>query len=344
MKVRESIGVACVAVACLITLFSSAQAQSVEEFYKSTPIKLVVGNGAGGDYDATARMVARYLPKHLPGKPTIIVQNMPGANGVTAANYLYSIAPKDGSVIGSFSRNIPTLDALRRSALQADTRRFGWLAGIGEERRVCFASSKSPIKNAKDLFDKELTVGGTAATASLSITPVALNKVLGTKFHVIEGYRGTPEVIIALTRGEVEGICHTWALFKSQHADLMKSGIARPVIHMEEDEFPDIPGLPSAFDYANEDQKEYLRFIFSNVGFGVPYVAPPDIPADRLTALRAGFAAMVKDSEFLAEAEKMDRDTTFHNPDQLLTLVNQLRSISPEKLKQLEAILPNMFN
>jgi tripartite-type tricarboxylate transporter receptor subunit TctC len=344
MQVRKGIPTALAAIAIVAAHVSTAEAQSVEEFYKSTPIKLIVGNAPGGDYDATARMVARYLPKYIPGKPNIIVQNMPGANGVTAANFLYAVAPKDGSVIGSFSRNIPTLDALRRPALQADTSRFGWLAGIGEERRVCFASAKSQIKNAKDLFDKELTVGGTAATASLSITPAVLNKILGTKFRVIEGYRGTPEVIIALNRGEVEGICHTWALFKSHHADLMKSGVARPIIHMEEDDFPDIPGLPSAFDYASEDQKDYLRFIFSNVAFGVPYVAPPDIPADRLAALRSAFAAMMKDPELLAEAEKTERDTTFHSPEQLLALVNKLKSVPPEKLKRLQEILPILFN
>ena len=332
--------------ATLIGLAASTaiHGQTAGDFYKTNPIHVIVGNGAGGDYDTMARLVSQNLSRHIPGNPSIVVQNMPGANGVIAANYLYNIAPKDGSVMGTLSRQIPTLDALARGALQADTQKFGWIGGLGEPNRVCFTSSHSTIKTAKDLLGQELIVGATAASAGPSVTPNLLNKVLGTKFRIVDGYRDTPEVIMAVKRGEVQGFCHTWALFKTQHADMLKDGSVKPLIYMEESKFEDIPDLPSVYDLANDDQKESLRFYFSSADFGVPFVLPPGVPPDRLKILRDAFVAMLSDPQFIAQAKQWDRDVTFHTPDQLLTLVKQLKAISPEKLKDLEKILPANFN
>lgn len=321
--------------------------QTIAEFYKNNTIRIIVGNTPGGDYDTMARLVAQHLMRYIPGNPSIIVQNMPGANGITAANHLYNIAPKDGSVLGTLSRQIPKIDALQRGALQADARQFGWLGAIGEAKQVCFASSRSSVKTAKDLFEKELTVGSTSATSGPSITPVILNKLLGTKFRVVQGYRGTPDVILAVTRGEVDGFCHSWGLIKSQHADMLKDGSVRALLHMEESKFDDLPDLPSVFDLADlahEDQKDALRFIFSTGEIGVAFVAPPNIPPDRLDMLRKALAALIADSQFAVDAAKQGRDTTFHSPEKLLALINQLRSVSPAKLNELEKLLPDALN
>jgi tripartite-type tricarboxylate transporter receptor subunit TctC len=323
---------------------ASASAQTPEEFYKGKSLRIIVGNSAGGDYDTMARLVAQHMGRHIPGNPSMIVQNMPGANGITAINHLYNVAPKDGTVMATLNRQIPKLDVLGRDALQADATRFGWLGGFGEAQQVCFASSRSSVKTAKDLFEKELTVGSTSQTSGPSVTPVILNKLLGTKFRVVQGYQSTPDVLLATTRGEVDGFCHSWALIKNQFGDMLRDGSIKPLIHVEESDFEDIPTLPSVFDLAQEGQKDLLRFMFATGEFGVSFVLPPNVPDDRLAALQKSFAALTSDAKFSADAAKQGRDITFHDPKKLMTLVSRLRAIPPEKLKELEKILPSAFN
>jgi tripartite-type tricarboxylate transporter receptor subunit TctC len=318
-----------------------AQADAVADFYQGKQIRLIVGNTSGGDYDAGARLLARYMNKYIPGTPTIIIQNMPGAASIVAANHLYNVAPKDGSVFGSFSRNVAAQGAIGRDTLKADPRKFGWIGGSSFPGRICAASSTSGVKSAEDLFTHELIVGGAGAAASLSILPTTMNRVLGTKFKIVEGYKGAPEVILAVERGELQGICHTYSLFQSTHADLVKSGKIRILLHAEEAAFPDNPGVPSVYQFAKtEEQKQMMRFIFSSVEFGRPYVAPPGIPADRLTALRSAFASALKDQGLLDDAEKQKIDMTYLPPDQLEALVNKLFATPREIIAQAQELMP----
>ena len=320
---------------------SPATAETVAEFYKDKQVKIIIGNAAGGDYDLGGRLLARYLGAHIPGNPTVVVQNMPGASTIAATNYLYNKAPKDGTVIGSFSRNIASQAAIGKASIEADPRKFNWIGGSSLPGRVCMVSSKSQVKTADDLFTKELIVAGSGPGSSLSIVPIALNNVLGTKFKVVEGYQGSAAAMLALERGEVEGICHTHGVFQSHHSELVKEGQLKILVHVEDTEFEQDPSVPSIYKFTKTDkQKQMLRFLFSSTEFGRPYVAPPGVPADRVAALRKAFADTLKDPALIEEARKTSVDMRYRPPEVLEKLVQALYATSPETIKELGKIVP----
>jgi tripartite-type tricarboxylate transporter receptor subunit TctC len=333
----------CVAAVTALIAFAATDAHgdTVGAFYQGKQVRLIIGNPPGGDYDLGGRLLARYMSRYIPGTPTIVVQNMPGASTIVAANYLYNVAPKDGSVFGSFSRNVPSQGALGRENLKADPRKYGWIGASSLPARICAARASSSVRSIGDLFTQELIVAGSGAGSSLSIVPTTLNRVLGTKFRVVEGYKGAADAIIALERGEVQGICHTFSLFRNTHADLIKDGKIRVLLHAEEAAFPDMPEVPSVYAYAkSEEQKQMMRFIFSSVEFGRPYVAPPGIPAERLATLRSAFADAFKDPELLAEAAKLKLDVTYRSPDELMALVGKLYATPPAIIAQAQELMP----
>ena len=204
-------------VAFVLAAGSPVKAQSSDTF-PHKEIRMIVGHPAGGDYDLGGRLLARHLARHLPGQPVIIVQNMPAAASIVAANYLFRQAPKDGGTFGSFSRNIPSQAIMGQTNLEADPLKFVWIGSTVVPNRVCVASGASKVKSMDDVFQMEMLAAGAGAGSSLSIVPSVLNEVLGTKFKVIEGYKGAPEALLAIERGEVEGVCNTWAQFRAhQH-------------------------------------------------------------------------------------------------------------------------------
>jgi tripartite-type tricarboxylate transporter receptor subunit TctC len=327
--------------AAIAVHLSAAMGETAAEFYKDKQIRIIVGNPAGGDYDQGGRMLAKYLAAHMPGNPTIIVQNMPGAATITAANYLYAKAPRDGTVLGSFSRNIPSQAVIGQKNLEADPRKFGWVGGSSLPSRICAVSGQSPVKSPDELFTRELIVAGSGAGSSLSIVPTVLSNVLGMKFKIVEGYPGTNAAVLALERGEVEGVCHTYGLFQTTHARLVKEGQVRILMHVEEAAFPDDPSVPSVYDFAKtESQKQLLRFLFSSVEFGRPYVAPPGVPPERLAALRQAFAAALNDPALIDEAKKTSIDMTYRPPQELEKLVQALYATPSELIQEAEKIMP----
>ena len=194
---------------------ASAHAQTEADFYKGKQIRMIVGFSPGNDYDIGARMLAKYLTKHIPGNPAIIVQNMPQAASIVAANYIATQAPRDGTVIGALTRNIASQALLGLSNLEADPRRLVWLGGTSFPGRVCVVAGAAPVKTPADMLTKELIVGSNGAGNSTSILPTVFNHVLGMKFRLVEGYKGTPEIALAIERGEVEGVCSSYADRKS---------------------------------------------------------------------------------------------------------------------------------
>src|SRR5882724_8724211 len=212
-----------VATATLFGLSGGAQAQSAQEFYKGRQLTLVVGYEVGNDYDVGARLLARYLPKQLPGQPVIVVQNMPQAAGLAAANFIYVRAPRDGSVMGSISRNLASQAVMKLPNIEADARRYNWLGGTSFPGRVCAVTAEAPAKHIQDLFKQEVLVGSVGVGSSTSIVPTVINKVVGTKFHLVEGYRGAGDVILAMQRGEVQGSCMSYSQFRS-HEEMFRAG------------------------------------------------------------------------------------------------------------------------
>jgi tripartite-type tricarboxylate transporter receptor subunit TctC len=323
-------------------LSCGAQAQSAPEFYKGRQIQLIVGYEAGNDYDIGARLLARYLSRQLPGQPTVIVQNMPQAAALASANFIYARAPRDGSVIGSISRNLPSQAVMRLPNIEADARRYNWLGGTSFPGRICVVTSDAPVKTIDDLFFKELLTGSVGIGSSTSIVPTVINNVLGTKFKMIEGYRGAQDIILAMQRGEVQGACMSYGQFRS-HEQLIREGKFRIILRAEESEMAEAPGVPSIFDRAKtEEQRQLMRFIFSSTEFGRPYIFPPDVPKDRVQFMRAAIKAAATAPDLLAEAAKSRLDMTYRPPENLEKLVNQLYDTPPSLVEKLKSISPNL--
>jgi tripartite-type tricarboxylate transporter receptor subunit TctC len=321
---------------------TGAQGQSAQEFYRGKQIRLISGHPVGGDYDVGARFLAKHLQKHIPGQPAVIVQNMPQAASIVAANFIANLAPRDGTLIGSFSRNFASQALMGQPNIEADPRRFVWLGAYSLPSRVCVNWHTAPVKTAADLFTQELIIAGGGAGSSLSIVPTVLNHVLGTKFRVIEGYKGITDAALAIERGEVQGVCMSYAQFNN-YQTLIRDGKLRVLFHAEETPVPELPTVPSIYDYAKtNEQRQLLRFVFSSVEFGRPYVFPPDVPRDRVDAMRQAFAAVAKDPDMLAEAAKIKIDMTFHAPGHLETLVESLYQTPPELIETVKKLVPNL--
>src|SRR5262245_61903355 len=212
---------------CLACSFG-AQAQTPQEFYRGKQLQLIVGYEAGNDYDIGARLLAKHLAKQLPGQATVVVQNMPQAAALASANYLYVRAARDGTVLGSISRNLPSQAVMGLPNIEADPRRFNWLGATSFPGRICIASATSPVKTPADLLTHELIVGSVGVGSSTSIVPTVINRVIGTKFRLIEGYRGAQDIIIAIERGEVHGTCASLGQFRT-HERLFREGKFRVI-------------------------------------------------------------------------------------------------------------------
>jgi tripartite-type tricarboxylate transporter receptor subunit TctC len=330
------------AVALALGVSFGAHGQATQNFYKSKQIQMIVGYEAGNDYDVGARLLAKYLAKHIPGQPTIIVQNMPQAQSIVAANFLQARAPRDGTVLASVSRNFPSQAVMGQANIEADPRRLIWLGATSFPGRICVASSASAVKTPDDLFTHELIVGGVGVGSSTSILPTVLNRVLGTKFRIIEGYRGAQDIVLAIERGEVQGACASLGQFRN-HDRLFREGKLRIVFRAEEAAMPEIPDTPSIFDYAKTtEQRQLMRFVFSSTEFGRPYLFPPDVPADRVELMRQALAGAVNDPELVAEANRIKLDMSYRAPDHLERLVANLYETPPALIETVRKIIPNL--
>jgi tripartite-type tricarboxylate transporter receptor subunit TctC len=326
----------------LVVSFGDYEDASAQDFYKNKQIRMIIGHPAGNDYDLAGRFLARYLTKHIPGEPVIIVQNMPAAASIAAANFLYTQAPRDGTVLGSFSRNVPSQARMSQTNLEADPRRFNWLGATSLPARVCVRWVTAPVKAPADLFTQEFIVGGAGAGSSLSILPTVFNHVLGTKFRLILGYKGTTDTVLAMERGEVQGACASYGQFRI-YEQLIRDGKLTFLLRAEESPIPEIPDVPSIFDFAKTtEQRQLMRFIFSSTEFGRPYVFPPEVPKDRVEIMRKAFADALQDPALLAEAARMKMDMSYRPPDQLERLVTQLYETPPELIETVKKLVPNL--
>jgi tripartite-type tricarboxylate transporter receptor subunit TctC len=328
------------ALACGVAF--GAYAQPAQDFYRNKQVRLIVGHPVGNDHDVGGRLLAKYLSKHIPGRPTIIVQNMTAAASIAAANYVYLQAPRDGTVIGTFSRNFPSQAMMGQPNIEADPRRLQWLGATSFPGRVCTASAAAPVKTAADLFAHELIVGGSGAASTLSIVPTVLNHVLGTKFRIIEGYKAAQHVLLAIERGEVQGVCSSYSQFRSSER-LFREGKLRILFRVEEAAIPDIAEVPTIFDAAKTDeQRQLMRLVFSSVEFGRPYVFPPDVPSDRVEIMRTAIAEAARDPELLAEAAKMKLDMAYRPPEHLARLIANLYATPPAMVDAIKKLVPSL--
>jgi tripartite-type tricarboxylate transporter receptor subunit TctC len=283
-----------------------AWAQSPADFYKGRNVDLYIGYSVGGAYDLYARVIARHLGKHIPGNPTIVPKNMEGAGSLRLANWLYNVAPKDGTALATIGRGTAFDPLLGSKGAQFQADRFTWIGSANNEVSVCVAWKTSGINKLEDVLAKELIVGGTGQAADTDQFPRVLNGVLGTKFKIVSGYPGGNDVTLAMERGEVKGRCGwSWSSVIATHKRWIDDKSIIVLAQLSLDKHPDLPDVPLIMDFAkSEDQQRMFKLIFARQVMGRPYLAPPGVPADRAEALRKAFMDTMQDPDFLAEAEK----------------------------------------
>jgi tripartite-type tricarboxylate transporter receptor subunit TctC len=292
-----------------VLLTVPAHAQSVEAFYTGKTINLAIGFTPGGGYDLYGRLVARHLGKHIPGKPNIVAQNMPGAGSMRAAQHLFSIAPKDGTALATFGRQMG-ITPLLNPAAQYDGTKFTWLGSITNEVSTCVTWNKSAVKDWAGLLNTPVTFAGDGPGADPDVFANLYNNVFNTKIKIIAGYRGTNPMILAMERGEVDGFCGlSWSTVKARHMDWFKNKTINVLVQAALKKESDIPDVPLALDLATtEEQRQVLKVFLYGQEMARPFAAPPDIPADRNAALVTAFETMLKDPEFLSEIKKLNLD------------------------------------
>ena len=299
---------ACVLVS--LTMFmTSAQAQSVEEFYKGKSVNLLIGFSVGGGYDLYARHLGRHIGKHIPGKPTIVPQNMAGAGSLRAANFLYSAAPKDGSVFGTFARTTG-INPLLESGATFDSTKFTWLGSVTDDVSTCITWHTSPVKTWQDFLTKPTTLGGQAASSEPDIFARLYKNVFGAPIKLVAGYPGTNEITLAMERGEVEGLCGlSWSTIKTRHAAWFRDKKINVLIQSSFRKVADLGDVPLVMDMTKDAEKlQILKLILAAQEMARPFAAPPDIPAERKAALIAAFDATMKDPDYLADAKRLNID------------------------------------
>lgn len=324
-------------------LCSSAYAQSAGDFYRSKNVDLYVGYSVGGGYDLYARLLARHLTKHIPGNPTVIARNMEGAGSLRLANWLYSAAPKDGTAFGTIGRGTPFDPLLSRPGAQFEAVKYSWVGSANNEVSVCVSSSRSGVVVFDDMKTKELIVGAAGVSSDDDQFPRVINGVFGTKMRVVSGYPGGNDVVLAIERGEVNGRCGwSWSSMKSAQAVWLTENKVHILAQLALSKHADLPNVPLIIDLAqNDEQRQILRLIFARQGLGRPFLGPPGIPPDRLDALRRAFEATMKDSEFLAEANKLKLEVNPLTGAQVEDLVKQVYGETPPAVaKRAASLLP----
>lgn len=314
---------ATLAAALLAAGAAGARAQSAEQFYKGRQLSLVVFSGAGSTYDIYARLLARHLGEHIPGNPTFVVQNMLGAGGLKVEEYLYRIAPKDGSVIGTIGRGLPFEPMLGRNEVNVDPLKFTWVGSMNRDVSLALSWFTSPVKTFDDLQKHELLVPGTGAGADSEIMPRAFNQLAGTRFKIIEGYRDTPVGALAMERGELDGVGYwSWSSIMAAHPDWVRDKKINLLFHTGMAPIAAAPGVPSIRDLVTDPvDRRALAFLLAREVMGRPYLAPPGLPADRTAALRAAFAATLRDPAFLQDAKRTRLDVALVTGEEIDALL-----------------------
>ena len=328
-----------VATFCIAT---PAMAQSVADFYRGKQVLLIVGAASGGGYDAQGRLLARHMSKHIPGNPTVIVQNMPGAGSLQATNYLYNIAAKDGTVFGLVQRDMLIARSMNPEGARFEVDKFNWVGNLASEIGVV-AWHTSPIKTADDLFKTEMIIGGTGPTIDTETSARLMNALIGTKFRIITGYTGTTEVLLAMERGEVMGL-GDWSLsnIRSRNAAMLRDGKIRLLMQTTLKKVPDLPDVPLTLDYVkNPEDRQVMEAFLSQKAVARPLLAPPGIPAERIKALRTAFMATAADPEFIQDAEKSRIEVSPTSAEEVERVIDYIGKVPPKVMQRLkEAIAP----
>jgi tripartite-type tricarboxylate transporter receptor subunit TctC len=338
--IRGGLAVLALAGAC-----TQLQAQdAVASFYKGRTVTIVVGSSPGGGYDLYGRLLARYMGRHIPGNPSVVVQNMPGAASNVAAAHIYNVAPKDGTAIGAIFMGA-VVDPLFGDVKRAthDTSKFNYIGNANSDAYVCLVRTDSPVKTMADAFDHELIMGASAEGASTRDFPTLLKNVLGAKFKVVAGYPGTREINLALEKGEVQGACgETWSSVAATYPTWFKDKLVKPLVQESNVGYADLDkmGVPLTKQFARTpEQREILELVYTQTTFGRPYVVAPGVPAERVAALRQAFMETMTDPDLVAEAKRINVDIGPIPGDELQKLIAKVYATPSDIVEKAKAAM-----
>jgi tripartite-type tricarboxylate transporter receptor subunit TctC len=288
-------------------------------------VTMLIGFGPGGGYDSWGRVVARHIGRHLPGNPNVVPQNMPGGGSFSAANHIYTVAPKDGTVLGIIARDAALGPLTGAAGARFDPLKISWIGTPTTETNVCIATQKAKVKTIKDLYESELIIGNTGVGTGTYSYPRALNGMLGTKFKLISGFPSSSDVFLAMERGEVDGICESLDSVVGRRPDWIAGKKVNVLLQGGAMPNPVLGDVPFVVDLARDaEQKQAIEFLYAGQGIGRPFVAPPDLPADRLKLLRDAFNATMKDAEFIADVKKQKFDVEPEDGEHLAALIQKI--------------------
>jgi tripartite-type tricarboxylate transporter receptor subunit TctC len=346
MKMLRPLAVALLALAALTP---QARADAVSDFYKGKRLNMIIGYGPGGGYDTYGRVLGQHLGKHIPGNPTVVIQNMPGAGSLKAANYIYAVAPKDGTAIGIFARNMPLLGLLKTDQnVQFDPRKFTWLgssSSFANDAYLLLTRKDATVKTVEDARKPggpPLLLGTTAEGTSSDAMPVVLRDMLGFNIKSISGYTDSGQLFLAMERNEIEGRTVGLSAVRANKPDWIKpDGMMQVlVVFGRATRHPDFPNAPTARELARNDKDRALITVLEvPYTLSRPFVGPPDIPADRAKALQEAFMATHKDPEFLRDAERLGIDVSPIDGNAVLKLIDDISKTPPDQLKSIEKLI-----
>jgi tripartite-type tricarboxylate transporter receptor subunit TctC len=324
-----------------------AAADEVADFYKGKRITMLVGSGPGGGYDTYARLIARHMGRHIPGNPSFITQNKNGAASVIATNYMVNVAPRDGTVIGGLQRSIALIQIMGQKGPKFKAAELNWLGSLAKEAGVCAVATRTKIKGFEGIFKKQYAMGGTGQN-STEWWPALFNNLMAAKFKLIRGYPGTPQIHLAVQRGELDGVCQSWASFSVQGADMLKKGTIKPLVQISL--YPDAEmtklGVPMLQDFLTrdnlakglslEDVKLFFKITVIPPLMGRPFAMAPGIPMARVKAMKAAFIAMTKDPKFLQDAKRLRRDIEVVTGEEIQAIIADISKVPKDKLAALD--------
>jgi tripartite-type tricarboxylate transporter receptor subunit TctC len=338
MRIFHHARLVAAAFAALAGAGTHVAAQTPEQFYAGKSVDLVIGYPPAGSNDVYARLLSRHLGKHIPGKPNIVAKNMPGAGSFLALGHIYNIAPKDGSVIGIGAPTSPLDEKLGSQGVRFKTAEFNWIGRIDSLINIVFMWKTSPVKTVADAQRIESTLAGTGAGSTVSIYPTVMNNVLGTKFKLIMGYKGSSEAQLAVERGEVEGHSTSWTAVKVGHPDWRPSKAINILVQFALNKHAELPDVPTVVELArNDEERQILRAVMNATEIGTAFFTTPGAPADRVTALRRAFDATMKDPDFLAEARRTKLTVNPITGEELQKLVAEVSDLPPALLEKVRA-------
>lgn len=329
----------------LCTMQGAATAQTTD-FYKGKTITILCSTEAGTLYDTYARAVAQYLPEYIPGRPNIVVENMPGASGIRVANYTWSVAAKDGTVIAATHAAIPTQPLFTPDSTRFDSRKLGWIGSANREPFVGFVRGAVPVRSIEDMKTMPLIVGGTSLGSASIDMAIVMRDMFGLKVKIVTGYKSSLETKLAIEKGEIDGTFgNGWSSAKTELKNQLADGSIRVITQFGAKRLPDLPDVPVFAEIArNDEERQMLDLLLARQEFAKPYFTPPDVPVERLAILRKAFDQVMENKSFQSDMERRQLPVEAMTGQELADMVDRLMSTPPELTARLKTLFANFRN